>query len=245
MICRLAGVLAGLVLIGAAAPVLAAPITFNGSDTEGRSAKVTFEVSGNNLIVRLKNTSMADVGVPNQVLTGVFFNVAGNPLLTRTSAVLGSTSHVVNGPTPLNDVVGGEWAYRNGLNQYSANSALSSTGLGLFGSSNRFPGSNLNGPDAPDGLQYGITSMGDNPTLGNNKVTSTPLIKDEVIFTLGNWTLGDPTPKISNVTFQYGTDLSEPSFAGRVRISQVPEPSTLLLFGVAGVIARRFRRARN
>ena len=241
MMFRMAGILLGVALLGGAVPAQAAPITFNGSDIEGRKAKVTFENIGNTLVLKLKNTSMVDVGVPNQVLTGVFFKVNGNPALTKVSALLGDTSNVVNGATPLDNVVGGEWAYRNGLNQYGANMGISSTGLSLFGAANRFPGANLSGPDSPDGLQYGITSQGDNPSVGNQKVTTAPLIKNEVIFTLGNWTFGDPTNYISNVTFQYGTDLAEPSIPGRIVISQAPEPGMLLLFGVAGAALGRRR----
>ena len=251
MMSRVAGALVALGMLMAVAPAEAAPITFAGSDTGGRAAKVTFENVGNTLVLKLKNTSMADVGVPNQVLTGVFFRVTGpaanpNPALTRVSAVLGANSDVLFAPQPAGDVVGGEWGYRNNLNQYGANSGISSTGLDLFGSGERFPGPNLQGPDAVDGLQYGITSKGDDPNVGNTKVTgAAALIKNEVVFTLGNWTLGDPTDYISNVTFQYGTDLSEPSIPGRrITITQVPEPSTLLLFGMAGLVARR-RFVRN
>jgi hypothetical protein len=246
MMSRIAGALFGFAVLLAAVPTQAAAITFTGSDSGGRAAKVTFENIGSTLVMRLKNTTMADVGVPNQVLTGVFFNVAGNPLLTATSAVLGATSSVLFDSAPAGGDVGGEWAYRNGLTQYGANTGISSTGLSLFGAGNRFPGANLDGPDAPDGLQYGITSAGDNPTVGNTKVTgASPLIKNEVVFTLGNWTLGDPTDYLSNVTFQYGTDLSEPSIPGRrITITQVPEPAALLLFGVAGV-ALRFRSKRK
>src|SRR5688572_31723901 len=176
MMSRIAGALFGFAIMFAAVPAHAAAITFTGSDSGGRAAKVTFENIGNTLVMRLKNTSMADVGVPNQVLTGVFFKVTGNPLLTATSAVLGAGSSVLFDSAPAGGNVGGEWAYRNGLNQYGGNTGISSTGLNLFGSGNRFPGSNLDGPDAPDGLQYGITSAGDNPAVGNTKVTgSSPL----------------------------------------------------------------------
>jgi hypothetical protein len=245
MMSRLVGVLLGTALLCTAVPAQAVPISFTGSDTGGRKAKITFENIGTTLVAKLKNTSMTDVGVPNQVLTGVFFKVTGNPALTKVSALIGAGSNVVNGTTPLDNVVGGEWAFRNGLNQYGANMGISSTGLNLFGAANRFPGANLAGPDSPDGLQYGITSAGDNPSLGNQKVTSAPLIKNEVIFTLGNWTFGDPTNYISNVTFQYGTDLAEPHTTGTIIISQAPEPGLVLLLTVAGAAIGRRRFAAN
>jgi hypothetical protein len=245
---RFVAILLGTALLCTAAQAQAAPIKFKGSDSGGRAAKVTFENVGNTLVAKLKNTSMSDVGVPNEVLTGVFFKVTGNPALTRVSGVLGATSNVVNGATPLDGVVGGEWALGEGLNQYGANMGISSSGLGLFGPSDRFPGANLYGPESPDGLQYGLTSAGDNPSTGNSAVTDTPLIKNEVIFTLGNWTFGDPTDYISNVTFQYGTALTEPSISGtRIVISQAPEPGVAVLLTVAGaaLVRRRLAAARR
>jgi hypothetical protein len=238
--------LVAFAVVAYAGPVHADPIAF--AKTSGtRAASVTFESSAHNLIVRLKNTSLSDVGVPTDVLTGVFFNVAGNPALARTSAALGAGSTVLFGGTDAGAVVGGEWAYRNGLNQYAANSGISSSGLNLFGPHDRFPGSNLQGPESPNGLQYGITSAGDQADIGNAKVTGdAALIKNEMVFTLGNWLLGDPTPYISNVTFQYGTSLSEPHLSGDLTVRQVPEPSVVLLLGVGGIAAwRRLRRVRS
>lgn len=246
MMSRIAGALVGCAIMMAAAPAQAAPIVFEGSGGT-KAARVTFENVGGSLVVRLKNTSMSDVTVPSDLLTAVFFNVNGNPSLTRTSAVLGSGSTVVNDTQPAGGVVGGEWAYRKSLNVYGgANTGLSSTGLSLFGSGDRFPGANLDGPNSPDGMQYGITSAGDNPATANGGLAGTPLIDNEVVFTLGGWGLKEPTDYISNVTFHYGTSFGEGKLTGKriTVVTQVPEPAALLLFGVAGV-ALRFRSRRN
>ena len=48
-------------------------ITYSGS-SGNLSASVSFSLSGNTLNVILTNTSSADVLVPTNVLTGVFFN---------------------------------------------------------------------------------------------------------------------------------------------------------------------------
>jgi hypothetical protein len=163
--------------------------------------------------------------------------------------VLPLTSEVYDvGPgtivTPGDRIVGGEWSYLNGINPSPpANAGVSSVGLGVFGPGNRFPGNNLAGPDSPDGLQYGITSAGDNVTTGNGGL-STHLIKNAVKFTLGGWS-GEPDALITAASFQYGTDLSEPQFDAQVL--PVPEPSTLALvaMGILGLVFCRSRLHSN
>ena len=104
------------------------------------TAKVTFDISGSNLLVTLTNTSTADIAVAADLLTAVFFNITGDPLLTRNSVVLAPGSSVEHGggTNPGNDV-GSEFAYLNGLNQYGANQGISNSGLGLFGPGDLFP----------------------------------------------------------------------------------------------------------
>jgi hypothetical protein len=206
----------------------AAPITFVGS-SGNLSASVTFEQFGTNLRVTLINTSLADAMHPIDILTAVFFTLAGDPTLTRISAVLGVGSNVLFGTTDPGGVVGGEWAYANALvgAPLGAKAGISSTGLGLFGPHDLFPGSNLQGSTSPDGLQYGITAAGDDPSTGNAPVTGdNALIQHVVVFLLGlpaGYTLED----ITKVSFQYGTNLNETN----VPASPIPEPTTLLLLG--------------
>ena len=227
----------GLMLVGTAA---AAPITFTGS-SGSLAASVTFDTSGTDLLVTLTNTSTADALVPIDILTGVFFDVGGSALsLSRTSAVVPLGSSVFYGPIDPGNVVGGEWAYNSGLSGPGGRDyGISSTGLGLFGPPDTFPGTDLQTPASPDGLQYGITSAGDNLATGNAPVTGGhALIQNQVFFTLGGSPPGfDPSIRIVNVLFQYGTDLSEPSFPG------VPEPSSLTLLGLAALVAGRRTRS--
>lgn len=202
------------------------------------SASANFSLSGNTLTVTLTNTSGADVLVPTQVLTAVFFS--SNGTLIPVSALLGPGSTVLFASQPAGGNVGGEWAYGAGLSgPNGATQGISSSGFGLFGSSN-FNGPDLAPPDAVDGGNYGITSAGDNPATGNAEVTgNVPLIQNQVVFTM---TVADgfTLDSITNVSFQYGTSLDDTNIPG------VPEPASMVLLGsglvgLAATLRKRFR----
>jgi len=219
----------------------ATPITFTGS-SGGLSASASFEVIGSNLRVVLTNTSSADVLVPANVLTGLFFDLNGVGALTPVSALLSGGSTVFFGPNGGGNV-GGEWAYASGIAAPGgATEGISSAGLGLFGAFN-FGGSDLTPPTAVNGLNYGITSAGDNTATGNAEVTgNVPLIKNQVTFTLSGIPAGFQLDgDIAVVSFQYGTALTEPNVT-------VPEPGTLLLLGSGliglAVYSRKLSRKR-
>jgi hypothetical protein len=195
---------------------------------------------GNFLQVTLTNTGTGDPANPGDILTALFFNLAGDPLLSRDSAVLGAGSTVIHGPTPSTDPapngVGGEWAYINNVAGVSgANEGISSAGFNIFGPGNRFPGNNLQGPTSPNGVQYGITTAFDTAANDNTGIAD-GLIQNQVVFTLDNFTgtLAD----ISNVSFQYGTALTETRIPGAVPDSGM----TATLLGVALVSLGAVRR---
>jgi hypothetical protein len=136
---------------------------------------------------------------------------------------------------PAGAVVGGEWAYGGSLSGApgGATKGISSSGLDLFGAAN-FPGSDLDGNDSSvDGVGYGILSAGDNTGTGNGGITGCGgLIKNSVTFTLAVASGTLDLNNISNVSFQYGTDLTEPNFKPEnPPTGHVPLPPSALLLG--------------
>lgn len=223
-------------VVAGIASVASASVTFSGS-SGNLAASAEFDISAGSLIVRLTNTSAADVMIPAEILTGVYFDVAGSPLsLTPVSATLYNGSVVFFGSNGGGNM-GGEFAYAAGLSGAAggADYGISSSGLGLFGNPN-FNGPNLGGPAGVDGLQYGITSAGDNLATGNTPVTGgNELIKNAVEFTLSGLPQGFNLNSIGNVWFQYGTALDEPQVS-------TPAPGALALLGLGGLIVGRRRR---
>lgn len=231
-----------------------AAITFVGS-SGSLAAEVTFDQSGSDLIITLTNTSSADVLVPSDVLTGVFFQLSTQESLTRVSALLNAGSTVFYDPDgqPVGGVVGGEFAYKDDVagSEGPGDGAygISSTGLDdAFGPGDLFPGPDLASPLSPDGPQYGILSAGDNTSTGNSGVTdSGGMIKNSVVFTLSGLSSNFDLAGVTDVWFQYGTSLAQPSFEGEEKddsdLPGVPEPASiaawLLGAGAFGFVLRR------
>lgn len=244
VVCSMGAALCAMAVVCAPAQ---AQFTWTGTSGSGPNAKAAtakFDKLGGDLVVTLTNIATTDVDEPTDVLTAVFFSITGGDVsLTRGSATLAANSFVIYDPEgqPAGGVVGGEWAYKNGLSGAPGSNkyGISSTGVDLFGPGDRFPGPNLAGPDSPDGVQYGLLSAGDDPSTGNGGITgSDGLINNSVVFTLGGLGAGFDLSRITSVWFQYGTALSEPSFPG-----QLPAPGSLGLLGLAGLAAARRRRA--
>ena len=243
----LVGVVGILFATGAAQATTTA--VFSGN-LDNLAARAEFVYGDGSLQVTLTNTSQEDVLEPNDVLTAVFFNVDPLVTFTRVSAMLASGSEVFFGLTDPGGVVGGEFAFKTGLSDAPGNAVLglSSSGFDLFGPHDLFPGTDLQEPESPDGLQYGITSAGDDKTTGNTPVTGTnALIKNSVVFQL-NYTPDTPF-SIYNVWFQYGTGLTEPSIPS-YDVGEgppIPEPLTLVscFLAAGGLGVYRHRRMKG
>ncbi len=265
---RKTGFLAGLFLL------LATGVRADVFDiTSGiREARAEFSSDGTTLTVKLFNLGDA-ADANNQVLTSVFFNltIAGwTGSFSPTAAYIPTGGSVVNGaPIPAFDAcgtngtpvsgcvggVGGEYAFKSGIASPPAGGGsygLSSAGLGIFGPGDRFPGSNLQGPDNPDGPQYGIVN---GVTAGNS--VNDAQISNSVTFLLAvntstglfpTFTALGGSGNFSNVVFQYGTaigDSNEPCL-GCTQFAPETSTSTLLGSGLlllaASGLFKRFRR---
>jgi len=208
-------------------------ITYVGS-SGSLSAQAVFSLTGNALTVTLTNTSTADVLVPTDVLTGVFFNLTAG--LTPVSASdPGSTAYY----GPLTNV-GDGWGFATGVNANGKNSAISATGaVNGLGQSN-FSANHTN----LDGLAYGLLSAGDLSGTGNTGVLGHgPLIKDAAQFVLTVPQGFDLSELGRTVVFQYGTSLSETHYDGT---TPTPEPATLAMLGsgaigLATMLRRKYR----
>ena len=187
---------------------------------------------------------------PTDILTAVFFSMNGSPVMTRTSALVPTTSSVISGNGAGAGAGGGEWAnnrigewtYKRASGPGGAEHGISSSGLWSFGSADRSPGSSLHGPSSPAGVEYGITSSGDNPATGNGSLMRRGLIRNQVVLTVGlpdGYTLSG----ISNVSFLYGPARNG-RLLGRVPappVTETPEPSSLLLLA-SGLLPLLYRR---
>jgi hypothetical protein len=207
-----------------------ADLLFSGSSSSSGSsgslsASAQFDLMGNTLTVTLTNTSSADVLVPTDVLTGVFFNTTHK--LTPVSANLHGSTVYYGSLTNVGD----GWGYGSGVNAQGKNSAISATGavngLGMSNFSSQ--------THALQGLDYGILSAGDNPNTGNTGVTGHgPLIKNSVQFVL-TAAAGFSLSELGNtVVFQYGTALSETHFSsgGTPLVIPVPAPPSAAMLGI-------------
>jgi len=246
---------AALVMSALAAGPASASVTLSAAGG-GRAASATFDDSvAGFLTITLTNTSMLDVTAPTFVLTALFFDLPGATLAPLTAVIAaGSASYDLTGqpPGPFTGVlvdpagtnVGGEWAYGSGLVGAPAAQGISSAGFGVFSDPNfcnggSFPSANcpnLDPPDALNGVNYGITSAGDDVNTGNGDILNGgPLIKNSAVFRL-SYTGDLDLAGLTSVSFQYGTALTEPNLG-----VPIPAAAWLLLSGLGGLglIGRR------
>lgn len=226
--------------------------------TDYRAGAVMFRITGPGLFeVWLSNISDLDTMDTVHSLTAVIFNIgdgttdnANAVTLTKVSATLASGATITGtcDPGPCDGSttdVGSEWAYLKlatdypngpgGVNDSSISGGprygISSVGLGLFGSGDRFNTAkgSLDNPDSPNGSNFGIVGVGDDPTTGNTGLLNDPNIKPSavtggVIFRF-TYTGTLDVSQINNVLFQYGTGLTE-GFTWPDCV--VPEPGTAI-----------------
>lgn len=213
---------AALVLgVGANATTLTATGT-NSASSHSLSASADFNFTGSQLILTLTNNNPA--GVPSDILTGIFFDLSGTPSLSYVSGVTASGS-CVTGTTcpPAVDVKSiNEWVFAQSLSS-PLTGITEHYGVGTAG----FGGILSTGGGQQ--FNYGLVNGLVDP---NNPVANGTLIDDSVKLTF-NLTPGLYT--VSNVRFQYGTSLDEPSLTGH---ATVPEPGTMITLSTGfGMVA--------
>lgn len=232
-------------LMCGSAAAQAALISFTGTGNAGGgvgvSASATFDISGDLLTVTLSNTSPSNNGkdTPGSTLTGLFWKSLSGKTLTPLSASLGAGSSIIGtcstGACGTN--LGGEFGYAAQSFTGGANRGIASSGYlttNLPGDLGNFNGPDIDDPASLDGINFGIISKapGFKPNGGLDKV---PLVSDTMVFVLHGAT-GLLITDFVNVSFQYGTKLSELNVPADIRVGDngnVPEPQSVALLGIA------------
>jgi len=262
------GLAVAAVLFGAGSASANAVFTASGSNGGNPlSASADFSIVGGNLQIVLTNTSTLN-GVnetPTETLSGLRFDITGqsgtlSPLSALASSVYNPAAcSPASACSGLNVNVGGEWGYQfNNLN-ITQDNLIGSAGYVTTTSGN--PG-NFGGPDLDNhvglnGIDFAILASS-HDALTNGLQNGSPLSQSSVTFLLAGLPNNFALTDISNVAFQYGTSLTEPSVGGGCGTQcggsggpgpgpDVPEPATLLLLASAmfgyGAVRRREQRS--
>lgn len=232
----------------------AATMTFSGATTNSSSggtsnalsASVVFDdalISQGQLKVTLTNTGPG-ASVPSDVLTAIFWDIVDNP--TGLSLLSAKAPTVIkNGKTSSNVDLKAldEWKLPNTGNGskelpgITQNYGIGTAGLGIF--------QGTGGKQMAYGIITGYDTNANSQLVGNKAET---YVKDSASFVLSGLSTNFDIKKINNVRFQYGTNLSEPSFTVNQgtyytsttppsTVKRVPEPSTTAALGLLTVSA--------
>ncbi len=222
------------------------------------NASALFNISGTTLTLKLSNlgdTSGGGQDVPGNTLSGLLFDLPNGFTLSPVSATItpgslrqGNLCSI--GPcTSSTTNVGGEFRYATS-SSLPGGADRSIASAGYNGGTPNLNGPNLDDPASVDGINFGIIApVGpSNPFIPNGGMLK-PEIDGNVQFTMtvaGSRQL--TAADFANVSFQYGTSLSEARIPGGPGgPGPVPEPTTALLTlsGAAVAVRRSILRRRK
>jgi hypothetical protein len=248
-----------------------ATVLFTGTGTNGGnplSASADFSLTGTTLTIILSNTSTSNgvTETPTQTLSGLMFDVTGQSSgLTPTSAIANSIFNSAactpsSACSGSNVNVGGEWGYQFTSGNTNLIGSAGYVTTGIPHNPGNFGGVDLDNQASLNGIDFAILAAS-HDSLNGGLTNAGPLVQTAVTLTLTGFTLG--LSDITNVVFQYGTSLTEPTTPGVCDQSNstgdcpggggpgpgVPEPATLFLLGSAllgyGAVRRRQQRPQS
>jgi hypothetical protein len=215
---------------------------FKGSSGQTEQASAVFNLTNGTLTLVLSNTSVFATYTNPDVLSGVFFAIAGSPILTPISAAA-STAATCTSNACVSGDVSKNYAYvysASGFTQNSSAFASGAYGVGAPGYGTLSPSFGHSASSfspgtahaTGQGLSYSI--VGPDYLSGGNG----PFVQNSVTF---EWSVpnGVTSLAISNVKFTYGTNPDGSNLA------QVPEPSSLAFLGMGVVGLVRLQRKRR
>jgi len=240
-------------------PSSATSVLFSGANGN-LMGSANFVLVGNTLTIEVKNESNVAATAPSEVLTGIFFDLAGNPVTNLQSIAVDSASSIVNcvgscgaGTVVDTNVAGfqGGWQYLAGINNaLTGNYGAGTAGFGIFNGNNTGGGG---GCAANQQFCFGLIPVAgaSHPTFNGKQ-----FINNGIVVTLAltgqpqDYDIGDA---VANLRLQFGGSLTDPSittfqvFPGPNpgRLTENPEPATYVLMGagLAALVAFHKRRA--
>ena len=188
------------------------------------------------LTVVLTDKQATELDTTGNLLSALFFSISGTPALTYESATASTSINSSNTSLGTNVNFASYWNYSSAPGEYSASYGLGSVGLGVPGFSGGCCAGEVAGSAGVNGGDDGFKTK--NGPWADNKVT--------FVFDLPTDTVTSDLT-VSDVTFQYGTELTDNHLTGES--APTPEASSvlslsanLMAIAVGAVVTRAWRQ---